>query len=207
MNTRNLGRSPGTHGPSVVLPAKGRRAKLRGAPLVAVIGMGFGEHSMFGGTYRKPEVLFRTLDKNGETSFCGPQIELLFQSHVVGSVGNGHLDRKGPRGFLSTAKGPWTPSYGGTIKARCHYSGDSKELSQIIRLIDKAREVTRATRRGCDFKECDLLRLIIGLQRCGVEIWIHNETVDAKRAQRAAWERELDHEAFLKLENRTLHFG
>jgi hypothetical protein len=170
------------HGDSrtVVLKARGRRARLGKQPLVATVGLGFADRGYQGALYRHPELYFGTLDANGETSLCGPRVSLRFQTHVVGSTDtNGAYDHPGPRGFLRCDDRKWVGCYGPSIRAEYGYSGHMRTITRIIALIERAREVTR-TGRG----DCELLSLIIGLQRCGVEIRIHRP--DAVRLRSVA---------------------
>ncbi len=197
-NQRNLGRVAGVHGPSVVLQAKGRRAKCGKSPIVAIVSLGYNEGVSYeGAQFRHPELSLRTLDTDGETSICGLNVTMRFQSHVV----HRGADTVGSRGFLATAKGPWVHSYGGELRARYTSQYSGKEITRMIALIDRAREAARIAGR------CQLLQLVIGLQRCGVEVRVYSDVVDMKRAQRAVWEREAGDLTFRKLETRKLHFG
>lgn len=177
-HTRNYG---DRNGPSVVLAPKGRRARLGRRPLVALVSLGVAEDSVFrlGGIYRHPEVDLRTIADDGELSIGGPRVTMRFQSHIVGSSGNEHLDRPGPRGFLAAERGPWVGAYGAELRASYRSQYDGREIARLMALVARAREEAP---RGC--KGCELLRLLVGLRRCGVEVRIWSKTLDAKRAAR-----------------------
>lgn len=180
-NSRNFG---DRNGPSVVLAPKGRRARFERRPIVAIVSLGVVEGNMFGGTYRHPELDLRTLGSNGETSFSGPRVTIRFQTHVVGSCGHGELDRRGPSGFLAAACGPWVGSYAAQLRAPYEGKWDARELTRMLSLVDRAREAGPRVTRGCE-----LLRLIIGLQRCGVEVRVWSKTLDEKRVARCSFGR------------------
>lgn len=163
----------------ITLKSTGRKARLDGSQLVAVVGLGFARPG-YQGVYRHPEIHFRTLDTDGATNICGPDISMRFQTHAMGSTDNPQYDRQGPRGFLAMGSGEWVGCYGGEIKARFQYSVHGKALARIVALVDRAREVTRhnGDRR---YRGCELLRLLVGLRRCGVEIRIYNEQHERRR--------------------------
>ncbi len=175
-NQRNYGRASDYHGPSVVLRAKGRVAKLGNARIVACVGLGYNEgRSYENQQFRHPELTLRTVDSDGETNICGLNVTLRFQSHVV----NRGADVVGSRGFLAAFKGPWVHAYGGDLQAKYSYHHDGKMISRMIALIDRAR---KAAPRNSG--RCQLLHLISGLQRCGVEVRVWSEALDATRARR-----------------------
>lgn len=177
LNTRNYGRQSDQHGPSVVLKPQGRIAKHGKRRIVVSVDLGYPDINRYG-TYRHPMVHFRTVDDNGETSLCGLRVDMKFQSHAVDSTDHPDTGRSRSRGFLRPNHGLWVSCYGsGELRGDFRYHGDGKEITKIIALVNRARKCRPRT-------DCELLALLVGLRRCGVEVRVWSSWIDAQRSYR-----------------------
>jgi hypothetical protein len=98
-------------------------------------------------------------------------VTIRFQTSKLYNVG----EKPGPRGFLAY-EGTWSHCYGTTLKSD-YATHDARKLQRALRLIDRARAKAPNVR-------CELLSLMIGLQRCGVEVQVWSATLDKIRASR-----------------------
>jgi hypothetical protein len=158
----------------VVLPAKGRKARIGKRAVVVTVGLGFAKRGYGGAVYRRPEVQFSTIGADGEVAYG--RVTMGFQTHIagMGSDASPH-DKRGPGGFLRMGSGEWVGCYGGDITSEFSYPGHAATLCRVLDLVNRAREVRLTPSRHGSSRGCDLLALLIGLQRIGVEVRIQRE--------------------------------
>ncbi len=155
----------------VVLPAQGRRAKIRGRAAVVEVSLGFATPGGFdNAVYRHPEVRFGTIAADGTVSHAGPRVTMRFQTHATG-LGDAMRDRRGPGGFLRMGSGQWSGGYGAEIRADFGSELASAELARVLALVTRAR----AAGPTWGTKGCELLQLLVGLRRIGVEVRIQRQ--------------------------------
>lgn len=166
----------------VVLPALGRRPKIHGRAVVATVSLGFATPGGFdNAVYRHPEVSFGTVDADGTQTYSGPKVVLRFQTHAIG-MGYGPGDRMGPQGFLRMGSGRWAPCYGCDVRAGFGSPMARAELARVTELVSRAQD--KAPTWGT--KGCELLQLLVGLRRIGVEVRIHRQPARERRESLAA---------------------
>lgn len=174
------------HTSYVVLPARGRRAQIGQCPVVVTVSLGFARPGFAGLVTRHPEVQFAALLADGTTSAMG--VVMTFQTHAVGTSANDG-DRRGPGGFLRMGSGEWVGCYGAEIRANLEYPCHETRLARVVALVGRARDrAPRIARQDSCIRRtgCDLLALLTGLQRCGVEVRVYHEAGRQSRASRAA---------------------
>lgn len=174
------------HTSYVVLPARGKRARIGASPLVVTVSLGYARPGFAGLVTRHPEVQFHTLGSDGATSRL--DVTMVFQTHAVGTS-DYDGDRRGPGGFLSMGSGQWVGCYGAEIRSQLGYPIHESRLARIVALVGRARDrAPRIAKNDSCIRRtgCDLLALLTGLQRCGVEVRVYREGRRERAASQAA---------------------
>jgi hypothetical protein len=176
-------------GDTVTLAPRGRVARMDGAPLVALVDLGFGSRNQYDGSqYRHPIVKICTLEKatyNDGKTVIEPNTYRRIMIRFQCDTGRKFDGQAIARGFMSPRDGHvWSRCYGGEIS--CDGMGDYQidRLAKVTALIRRARDKYRDQDHRRRYTGCDLLDLILSLQFVGVEIRIKNPAIDTVRRSR-----------------------
>lgn len=170
--------------PDVILKPIGRTAKYdRNMRFFARVSMGYQE----GGNYNHPTVTIFAGNLSDDMDWIGRSdrsVDVRFQqTWLVPGSDDSRYQKPHVRGFLRQ-KGRWSTAYGIKIsEAPIEYSG-LKLTRRVLDLLERARSVE--FNRFRKMPDCDMLRLIVSLQRVGVEVHVYNQAlVDLRNARHA----------------------
>lgn len=163
-----------------------RPPRLNGGPrrrLVALVDT--AAESMDHQGFAFPVVEFATVDDDAaEPNRIGVSVRFQRddQRHRIGT-----LPRKGLRGFMGGygASRQWTPCYAPELRASLDRFDAMHVMTSIAKLLERAKQATHDhAPRALRALDCDLLTLIDGLRRIGVEIRITSKAARAHREAR-----------------------
>ena len=170
-------------------PPRGRTARIGGSPIIARVT--FGPHD---GSWCHPEIEIGhpAGDDDSRTFAYYPKpVVLRFQMHRITSDDMGYQPEAS--GFMRPSDSRWSGTYGVRIVADADGGSALAFLGKVCALIERARKAAGPTRYGGPRARCEMSQLLIGLQRCGVEIGICSRHLRDLRARRATV-RALDRE-------------
>lgn len=147
--------------PQITMPSwDGRR------PVVAdVLHLG-GTH----GAYQHPVLAIGLADKDGEISYTGHRINVMFQRNASAKAND--YDQL-MRGFLGD--GYAGHCYAGSVELRLDNLDTATKLQAIV------ARASEAGRKAGLSTGCQLMRLIVGLRKIGVEVRIYNKAIADRR--------------------------
>lgn len=201
--------------PDVILFPRGRKATFGNArrQIVAMVHVPrLSDRNSFGDRYAHPNVTIGVLDEgNALSSYSGLHVRLRLQA----SQRELHDAASAPRGFLAIPGA--SRCYALQVdNASVDSRGDRKGLIRAMELLERANEAIFERDMGSGLLttkhrhafSCELLALVIGLQRIGIEVRIWNENLRAKRWNRQPPDApDLNSESFLETEVALLASG
>jgi hypothetical protein len=170
----------------VIRPKRGVRAPRYGrGRLVVELSVWEPGHER----YDHPLLRFRIVDAEG-TPLYGDDVEIRFQRHGKGrsDLFNSPLnDSSDPLhylgGFMALRRGVWSYCYAAELRSKLEYRAPFAR--RVIDIYERAREAAReGAPAALHRSHCELMLLVRGLRRIGVEIRIWSDPLRRKRAWR-----------------------
>jgi len=183
---------------AVLRPSK-RALKFKGERVVAVVQFGPNNskrysNNGFGYAYRHPSILLQTINQSGERHRYTMNVS--FSSQTDNDTSRANPPNNQPRGIQ--AMPGWHAPYGlGIDRANAEHSSDLDALTFAAELIQRARVAYQTNenkrqndardRRGLYPKSNEvgtLIPVMVGLRLLGVEVWVCNSMIAARRSSR-----------------------